>query len=127
MSTSSKRFVILDRDGTVIVERHYLSDPAQVELLPNAVEGLRHMRELGFGLVLVTNQSGIGRGYFSEAQLTQIHDRLRAALKAEGLTLDGIYYCPCWCYRKSLLLSGPAGIICLPGGIDHDIDLRLHC
>jgi D-glycero-D-manno-heptose 1,7-bisphosphate phosphatase len=105
MSTPSKRFVILDRDGTVIVERHYLSDPAQVELLPNAVEGLRHIRELGFGLVLVTNQSGIGRGYFNEAQLTQIHDRLRAALKAEGLTLDGIYYCPhtpdddCFCRK----------------------------
>lgn len=94
MSILHKRFVILDRDGTVIVERHYLSDPAQVELLPNAVEGPRHMRKLGFGLVLVTNQSGIGRGYFDEARLAQIHDRLHAELKAEGLTLDGIYYCP---------------------------------
>ena len=76
MSTLHKRFVILDRDGTVIVERHYLADPAQVELLPNTVEGLRHMRELEFGLVLVTNQSGIGRGYFDEIRLAQIHDCL---------------------------------------------------
>jgi D-glycero-D-manno-heptose 1,7-bisphosphate phosphatase len=89
-----RRFVLLDRDGTLIVERHYLSDPELVELLPNAAEGLRRMQHLGFGLVVVTNQSGIGRGYFDEDRLTQIHDRMHAVLRAEGLTLDGVYYCP---------------------------------
>ena len=61
--TAQRRFVLLDRDGTVIVERNYLSEVDQVELLPRAATGLRRMSELGFGLVIVTNQSGIGRGY----------------------------------------------------------------
>jgi D-glycero-D-manno-heptose 1,7-bisphosphate phosphatase len=73
---SQRRFVALDRDGTLIVERHYLSYPDQVELLPGAAQGLRQLRQLGLGLVIVTNQSGIGRGYFDEAQLTLIHQRL---------------------------------------------------
>jgi D-glycero-D-manno-heptose 1,7-bisphosphate phosphatase len=89
-----KRFVLLDRDGTIIVDRVYLADPAGVELLPNAVAGLRRLRELGFGLVLVTNQSGIGRGFFDEATLRRIHDRLVDTLAAEGIALDGIYFCP---------------------------------
>ncbi len=89
-----RRFVALDRDGTVIAERHYLSDPEQVELLGGAAEGLRRMRGLGLGLVLVTNQSAVGRGYFDLARLDEIHRRLRELLAAEGVSLDGIYYCP---------------------------------
>jgi D-glycero-D-manno-heptose 1,7-bisphosphate phosphatase len=86
--------VALDRDGTVIAERHYLSDPQQVELLGGAADGLRRLRELGLGLVLVTNQSAVGRGYFDLARLEEIHRRLRELLADEGVTLDGIYYCP---------------------------------
>jgi D-glycero-D-manno-heptose 1,7-bisphosphate phosphatase len=89
-----RRFVALDRDGTVIAERHYLSDPEQVELLEGAADGLRRLRELGLGLVLVTNQSAVGRGYFDLSRLEEIHRRLRELLDAEGVTLDGIYYCP---------------------------------
>lgn len=89
-----KRFVLLDRDGTVIVERNYLSDPAQVELLPNAAAGLRQMQDMGLGLVIITNQSGIGRGYFDETRLTAIHNRMTELLQAEGVRLDGIYFCP---------------------------------
>jgi D-glycero-D-manno-heptose 1,7-bisphosphate phosphatase len=88
------RFAALDRDGTLIVERHYLADPAGVELLPGAAEGLRQLRALGLGLVVVTNQSGIGRGYLDLARLEQIHARLVELLAAEGVTLDGIYACP---------------------------------
>ena len=84
----------LDRDGTVIAERHYLSDPEQVELLEGAADGLRRLRALGLGLVLVTNQSAVGRGYFDLARLEEIHRRLRELLDAEGVALDGIYYCP---------------------------------
>ncbi len=87
-------FAILDRDGTLIVERNYLSIPEEVELIPGAVEGLRQLSELGFGLVVITNQSGIGRGYFDEAQLARIHCRLNDLLAREGITLAGIYYCP---------------------------------
>lgn len=86
--------VLLDRDGTINVERHYLSDPDQVELVAGAAEGLRRLRALGLDLMVVTNQSGIARGYFSAATLEAIHERLRGHLAAEGVTLDGIYVCP---------------------------------
>lgn len=90
----SKRFVILDRDGTIIVHEHYLSDPDKVRLLPGVVDGLRKLKELGLGLVMVTNQSAVGRGLFDESRLALIHDRLNQLLMAEGIKLDGIYYCP---------------------------------
>jgi D-glycero-D-manno-heptose 1,7-bisphosphate phosphatase len=89
-----RRFVLLDRDGTINVERHYLSRPAQVELLPGALEGLRSLRRLGLGLAVVTNQSGVGRGYFDESALDAVHERLRDLLQAGGVELDGVYSCP---------------------------------
>ena len=101
----SRRYVLLDRDGTLIVEKHYLSDPSAIELLPGAVEGLRLLQSRGFGTVIVTNQSGIGRGYFDKIQLEKIHHRLRTLLLMEGITIDGIYYCPhlpddnCFCRK----------------------------
>jgi D-glycero-D-manno-heptose 1,7-bisphosphate phosphatase len=88
------QYVILDRDGTIIEERHYLSDPDEVRLLPNASAGLRRMRAAGWGLLVVTNQSAVGRGKFTEARLAEIHARMEALLLAEGVQLDGIYYCP---------------------------------
>lgn len=90
----NRRFVLLDRDGTINVEREYLADPAQVELLPGAARGLRAWRELGFGLIVVTNQSGIGRGYFDTDRLNAVHDRLLQLLLQEDVTLDAIYVCP---------------------------------
>ena len=91
---NQRRWVALDRDGTIIVERHYLSDPRQVELNPGAASGLRMLRGMGLGLVVITNQSGIGRGLFDQARLNMIHKRLCKLLEAEGVHLDGIYYCP---------------------------------
>ena len=88
------RAALLDRDGTIIFERHYLSNPDQVELLPGAADGLLALRALGFQLVVVTNQSGLSRGYFDAASLESIHARLQELLQAEGVTLDGIYVCP---------------------------------
>lgn len=89
-----KRFAILDRDGTIIVEKNYLADPEQVELLPGAAAGLRMMQAAGLGLIVVTNQSGIGRGYFDQHTLHLIHARLAALLSVEEITLDGVYFCP---------------------------------
>ena len=91
---TGQRFVILDRDGTIIQDRHYLAEPGGVELCPNAAEGLRRMSAMGLGLVVATNQSGIGRGYFSESRLELIHKRMVSLLAVEGVRLDGIYYCP---------------------------------
>lgn len=87
-------FVILDRDGTIIEERHYLSDPGQVVLLPGAAKGLAKMRRLGLGLAVVTNQSGIARGYFDHQRLAQVNGRMTELLAGQGVSLDGIYYCP---------------------------------
>ncbi len=103
-----KSFVILDRDGTIIVERHYLSDPDKVELLPGAAQGLRRMRGMGFGLLVVTNQSPIGRGMFGPDRLQLIHQRLLQLLRHEDVELDGIYFCPhtpedkCTCRKPRL-------------------------
>lgn len=90
----ARRFVALDRDGTIIVERGYLAEPDGVELLPGATAGLRHLRSLGLGLIVITNQSGVGRGYFDEAQLERVNARMLALLAAENIYLDGVFCCP---------------------------------
>jgi D-glycero-D-manno-heptose 1,7-bisphosphate phosphatase len=89
-----RRFVLLDRDGTVIVEKHYLSDPEGVELIEGAAAGLRRLRALGLGLAVLTNQSAIGRGYLDHEGLARIHQRLEGDLAREGVRLDGIFFCP---------------------------------
>lgn len=94
MNTQPRRFVLIDRDGTINVERHYLSDPDQLELIGGVGAALRRLRQAGFGIAIVTNQSGIARGYFDLARLEQIHQRLHALLAAENVTVDGIYICP---------------------------------
>jgi D-glycero-D-manno-heptose 1,7-bisphosphate phosphatase len=90
----SRRFVLVDRDGTINVEKDYLSDPAGLELIPGAAAAIRDLKQAGFGVVVITNQSGIGRGYFTLEQLAAVHDRLVQLLAAEGATVDGIHICP---------------------------------
>lgn len=86
--------VFLDRDGTLIVDRHYLSDPAGVELLPGAAEAVARLNGAGHPVFLVTNQSGIGRGYFTEARYRAVHARLVELLAGAGARLDGEYHAP---------------------------------
>ncbi len=88
------RCVLLDRDGTLIVEHNYLREPSEVELLPEAPAALRQLRSLGLSIVLVSNQSGIARGFFDDETLNQIHERLCALLGDADVALDAIYYCP---------------------------------
>ena len=85
---------ILDRDGTIIADRDYISDPAEVALLPNAAPGLRRLAALGLRLVVVTNQSGIGRGCFDESQLAAVNNRMEELLRDEGIEIAGIWHCP---------------------------------
>jgi len=89
-----RRFVILDRDGTIIEERDHLADPAGVELVPGAARGLSALRRLGLGVVVVTNQSVVGRGLVDEVGLGAIHDRMHALLAEEGEHVDAVYHCP---------------------------------
>jgi D-glycero-D-manno-heptose 1,7-bisphosphate phosphatase len=83
----------LDRDGTVVDDPGYLDDPARLVLLPGAARGVSRLNRLGT-VVLVTNQSGIGRGYVSAATVDAIHRALVAELALEGGRLDGIEVCP---------------------------------
>lgn len=89
-----RRFLLMDRDGTLIMERRYLSHPDQVELIPGAAHSLRTLAEAGVGIAVVTNQSGVGRGYFDLSAVDRVHDRIDGLLRAEGVVLDGIYVCP---------------------------------
>lgn len=93
-SVTSGAAIFLDRDGTLIREVGHLSRPEQVEILPGVGEALRGLRDLGFKLVVVTNQSAVARGYLSERELAVIHALLRERLAAERVVLDAIYYCP---------------------------------
>lgn len=84
----------LDRDGTIIVEKHYLANPEDILLAAGAVAGMRALRAAGFKLVIVTNQSGIARGLYSEADFRAVQDRLEAMLKEQGIVFDDVQYCP---------------------------------
>ncbi|HSR68363.1 MAG TPA: D-glycero-beta-D-manno-heptose 1,7-bisphosphate 7-phosphatase [Acidobacteriota bacterium] len=86
--------VFLDRDGTVMEDVGYLDDPDGVAIFEEAIEAISALREAGFKIVIVTNQSGLARGLFTEKTLNDIHDTLRAAFQHQGAPLDGIYYCP---------------------------------
>ena len=84
--------VFLDRDDTLTLDPGYCSDPDQVQLLPGVKEGLASLRSAGFKLVIVTNQSGIGRGYFTEADFWAVQARLEALIGANQIA--GTYFCP---------------------------------
>lgn len=89
-----RRFVLLDRDGTIIVKKNYLSDPDGVRLIPGVLKTLKKLKGMGLGLVVITNQSGIGRRYFDIATLENIHLRMAELLVKDGIILDDIYFCP---------------------------------
>ena len=102
------RYVVLDRDGTVIEERNYLSNPKEVKLIDGAAAALRALSQDGYGLVIITNQSGIGRGLFHESTVQEIHRKITDLLALEHVTIDGIYFCPhtpedrCICRKPAL-------------------------
>lgn len=113
-SSMKRRFVVLDRDGTIIDECSYLAQPEQVKLIARAAPALRRLKQMGLGLLVITNQSAIGRGLFDEERLTAIHRRLVEMLRVEGVELDGLYYCPhrpedqCGCRKPSIGLMQKA-------------------
>jgi len=93
-ASAGRPAVFLDRDGTIVVERYYLADPAGVELVPGAGAALRSLAEAGYALVVVTNQSGIARGLYGEQDFRAVQRRIEEALEREGVRLDGVYHCP---------------------------------
>jgi len=89
-----KRAVFLDRDGTLNVDKQYLSDPEQLELIPGVGPALKRLQDAGFLLIIVTNQSGIGRGYYTEENMHAVNRRLIALLAPLGVRFTKIYYSP---------------------------------
>ncbi len=85
--------VFLDRDGTLNVERSYITRPEDLLLLPNITPAILRLQAAGFACVVVTNQSGVGRGLMSEADLDRVHAELARLLALDGATLDGVYSC----------------------------------
>lgn len=84
----------LDRDGTINVDKHYLYRIEDFEFLPGVIDGLRSLQEAGYLLIVVTNQSGIGRGYYTEADFHRLNDWMVGELKAHGVDITAVYYCP---------------------------------
>lgn len=86
--------IFLDRDGTINVEKHYLHKIEDFEFLPGVMEGLKILQDAGFLLVVVTNQSGIGRGYYTEEDFAQLNEWMINELKDNGIHISRVYYCP---------------------------------
>ncbi len=110
--------LFLDRDGVVIVDRGYLSDPEQVELLPGVAETMCAATDAGYLLIGVSNQSGLGRGRFTAEDLTRVMVRVDEHLARAGTGFDGFYYCPhapqeaCGCRKPAAGLFDEAGKSC---------------
>lgn len=85
--------IFLDRDGTLNVDRSYLTKPEEMKLLAGVADALRLLKAAGFACVVVTNQSAVGRGMMTDADLQSIHDEMNRQLADAGIVLDGIYSC----------------------------------
>jgi histidinol-phosphate phosphatase family domain/HAD-superfamily hydrolase, subfamily IIIA len=113
--------VFLDRDGTIARDVHYCRRVEDFELLPTVPEAIKLLNENDFKVVVITNQSGIARGYFTEETLAQIHQKMKVELAKYGAHIDALYYCPhhpdegCAC-RK------PQAALFLKAAGEHDID-----
>ena len=90
----AKFAVFLDRDGTITEEMGYLKESEKLRLIPRSGEAIRSLNERGILAIVVSNQSGVARGYFTKEAVKKIHSKLKRLLKKEGAYLDEIYYCP---------------------------------
>ena len=119
----ANRAVFLDRDGTMAKDVHYCSRPEDFELFPNTAKAIKLLSEHGFKVIVITNQSGVARGYFTEETLAAIHEKMKRELAKGSAWVDAVYYCPhhpddnCEC-RK------PKPKLVLQAAKDFDIDLE---
>lgn len=125
----SDKAVFLDRDDTLIEDPGYIDNPDQVKLLDGAAEALIELKNLGYKLVVVTNQSAVARGIVTEKVLAEIHERMRQLLAEQNAFLDDIYYCPYHPegaipkYRKESSYRKPNPGMLLEAADDMNIDL----
>jgi D-glycero-D-manno-heptose 1,7-bisphosphate phosphatase len=112
MNEPMRHALFLDRDGTIIEDEHYGRDPARVRLIDGAADGIRHANAAHIPVIVVTNQSGIGRGIISPAEYAAVAARVDELLAVEGARIDATYYCPhhpdvdgpCRCRKPGTLL-----------------------
>lgn len=117
------RAVFLDRDGVIIEQVAYLSSPDQVKLIPGAVEALRLIHRNGDLAVVISNQSGVGRGYFTREAVEAAHDRIQALLEPSGEAVDAFYYCP-HAPEENCSCRKPRPEMILRAGREHGLDVR---
>ncbi|MFW9881075.1 MAG: D-glycero-beta-D-manno-heptose 1,7-bisphosphate 7-phosphatase, partial [Candidatus Thorarchaeota archaeon] len=91
---NKKKCIFLDRDGVINKEVGHLSDPENFEFIPRSIEALKILKQKGYLLIIITNQAGIARGYYSEKILHNIHAKMNNILKENNVMLDDIFYCP---------------------------------
>ncbi len=90
----TRNVLFLDRDGVINVDVGYLSDPAQLEFIPGAIEAMKEAQTRGYDIIVVTNQSGVARGYYTEEDVQALHAEMSRRLEAEGVHILAYYYCP---------------------------------
>ena len=90
----TRNVLFLDRDGVINVDVGYLSDPAQLEFIPGAIEAMKEAQIRGYDIIVVTNQSGVARGYYTEEDVQALHAEMSRRLEAEGVHILAYYYCP---------------------------------
>lgn len=119
-----KAALFLDRDGTIIVDRHYPGDPEEVELLPGAAAAIRAANARAMPVVVITNQSGIGRGLITIEQYHAVHQRMVTLLEQDGAHIDASYHCPHWPEQDgSCECRKPGLALYTQAATEHDIDL----
>lgn len=122
--------IFLDRDGTINVEKHYLYKIDDFEFLPGVVDALKVLQEAGYLLIIITNQSGIGRGYYTEEDFQILNDWMVSTLKNQGIVISDVYFCPhlpdaqVEKYRKECKCRKPKLGMYEQAIIDHNIDLE---
>ena len=122
--------VFLDRDGVINNDTGYVSQWSEFVFLPGAIEAMQRLSRAGYALIVVTNQSGIARGYSSEQDFATLTQHMRHALSRQGASIAGVYYCPHHIdgvsaeYRKSCSCRKPAPGLLLRAIDDHNIDAK---
>lgn len=129
-SGKKNRAVFLDRDGTINEEVGYLSRLEELKIYDNAAEAIRLLKEKGFLAVVITNQSGVARGFFSEDFIIKVHNKMNEYLTERGASLDALYYCPHHPrygndqYRKECSCRKPQPGLLLKAAEDLNVDLK---
>jgi D-glycero-D-manno-heptose 1,7-bisphosphate phosphatase len=127
---STRKAIFLDKDGTLIPDIPYNSDPAKITLENNIIEGLKLLQEQDYLLIVISNQAGIGLGYFTELQLDAAMARMCALLQEAGITINDIYYCAHHPesqipeYRQLCDCRKPLPGLLISAGQDHNIDME---